>query len=129
MRERWHDFAKLGLAAALATGLAGCDPFTRLDFTDQTAVPPGDQVAYETIRLTEGRAIGVIAIPMQGDQRMDDGTTVVLASNNQAIAGVAKSVSAGSFVVFGSAPGRTSFSVTVNDNVENDIPVEVVEAK
>jgi hypothetical protein len=119
----------VGLAAALAIGAAGCDPFTRLDFTDQTSVPSDDQVRFEQIRLTEGRAIGVIAKPMQGDEPMDDDTTVELASHDADIAGVGPSIKKHSFVVFGAGRGTTSFSVTVNGNVERDIPVEVEEAR
>jgi hypothetical protein len=129
MSARTVYLSGLGLAAALAVGATGCDPYTRLEFTDQTAVPGGDLVASEHIRLTEGRAIGVLATPMQGSDKMDDDTTLVLSSNNGGIAGVAPSVKAHSFVIFGAAPGTTTFSVVVNDNTENDISVEVVEAK
>ncbi len=127
MSAHFVQLAGLGLVAAL--GAAGCDPFTRIDFEDQTAVPPGDQVAYEGIRITEGRAIGVLATPMQGSDKMDEDTTVALTTNGANVAGISQSVQKHLFVVFGAAPGKTTFSVLVNDNVERDIPVEVLEAK
>src|SRR5438105_387422 len=82
MNEHVAKRLGLALAAGIALAATGCDPFTRLDFTQQTALPPGDRVDFSNMRITEGRAVGFIATPMQGREQMGSDTEVLLESRN-----------------------------------------------
>jgi hypothetical protein len=118
----------VALAAGLAFAAAGCDPFTRLDFTLQTELPSGDRLDYGQMRIDEGRAVGFIATPMQGSDKMADDTDVRLETRNADVAGIGPSLENHTFVVFGVSKGSTSLRVIIDDNFEDEIPVDVVEA-
>jgi hypothetical protein len=115
----------LAIACGLGAAATGCDPFTHVDFAPITDEPAGDRVHFSGIVLTEGRAIGITGTPMEGDSRMDEDTKLVITSNNANVAGIQRSFKKDQFIVYGAAPGHTTFQVTVNDNDDGEIPVEV----
>lgn len=112
--------------AALAALSAGCAPeFDHLEFSNRTSPPVGVTVAYDSIRVTEGIAVGVDAIPFAGSHEMDEETTVELRSDDTSVLGVDPALDRWSFVVYGVNHGSTKVTVVIDGAVSGSIPAIV----
>lgn len=110
------------LACAVLGALAiGCEGFTHLEFQPQTSPPPSTIISYRGIEIPEGRATAVFAIPMDGDDPMDEDTFVELVSDDRSVLGVDRTLDEGAFVIYGAGAGSTRVRVYIDGEPEGDI--------
>jgi hypothetical protein len=120
---------------ALAIGLTACSGFDQLDFRYRSAPVRSDEsVSYARIRIHEGTAVGVVATPMDGDDPMDEDTTVALDADDPGVLGIARAEPGDteendkvnrSFVIFGVRAGNTNVRVLIDGSHEGTIPAIV----
>jgi hypothetical protein len=123
-------------ALTLSAGLLGCGGFDRLDFTYDSAPLANTSVTFEEIRIPVGFAVGVEARPIDGDEVMDEDTLVRLDSKSPGVLGVGPQepeetddddtqVANWKFVFWGVSEGSTKVTVTIDDEIEAEIPATV----
>ena len=124
------------LALAALGGAAGCGGFDRLDFQYKSAPPDGATVSFDQIRIHEGIAVGVKALPYDGNDLMDEETLVELDTANPGVLGVGRGVEDAdfdaddecanwNFVLYGAGEGTTELTVRIDEDLEARIPVFV----
>lgn len=136
MSGAWRRSA-VAITGALAAFVAGCSGFDRLDFVYESAPPDDAIVSFEGIEIHAGIAVGVEARPVDGDEIMDEDTQVELDSRNPGVLGIAPAQPDEDvdnddkynwkFVVFGVGPGTTQVVVTIDGEIEAEIPAVVQE--
>jgi hypothetical protein len=119
----------LGCAPA-TVGCAGLDDIRFQLLTD----PPGTaQITFEQISIPEGHAVAVRAIPISGDEPIDEDDPLELVPTNPFVLGVNESplsdedddVANRTFVIHGASQGSTEVSVFVDGELEAEIPALV----
>lgn len=127
------------LAAALLGGASiGCGGIDTVDFEFRSAPPDNAIVTFEQIRIHEGVAVGVRAIPICGDEPVDEETRIEMISRNPGVFGIGPGVPQETdpeyddpdygnwnFVLFGASPGTTAVTIIIDGEPEADIPVSV----
>jgi hypothetical protein len=134
------DRKRLGAAMPIAllvmVTAAGCGGFDRLDFQYKSAPPDGATVSFDQIRIHEGIAVGVKALPYEGKDLMDEDTLVELDTANPGVLGVGRGIqdvdwdgdderSNWNFVIFGAGAGSTEVTVRIDGDLEARIQAVV----
>jgi hypothetical protein len=117
-------------ALLFATGsllLAGCAPDQWVELEPITELPSQTVLQSDRIQILEGRAVGVEAIAIENNKRLDD-VALDLVVDVDGIIGVDRGLAANTFVIFGIAPGSTSVDIYFDDELVGDMPAVVVAA-
>jgi hypothetical protein len=134
MRARRTAAWFLAPLGGLALGLLGCSGFDHLDFRYRSAPVDNGSVSYWRIRIHEATAVGVVATPMDGNEPMDETTTVGLEPDDPGVLGIARAEPGDaqeddevnrSFVLFGVRAGATDVRVIIDGDVEGTIPATI----
>jgi hypothetical protein len=114
-------------AAALAL-LSGCGPdYAYLEIGQLTNPPVSVSLTNQGFSVPVGIAVGITieAIDDQGEP-MDEDVPVELLSMNASVLGLSPGLDEGTYIVFGTGPGTTEISVSVDDERVDHIPVTVM---
>ncbi len=115
---------RLAPIAILALGAVACGPsYDQTDFNFRTSPPVPVSITNDRFTVTEGIAVGFIALPMSGSKEMEG--EFRLETSDSTILGVSRGTADRSFVVWGVAPGTTTVRVRLDGEVEAQIPATV----
>lgn len=117
------------LAGAIAIMSLGCEPqLARIDMQARTTPPGSVGLTEQGMTIATGLAVGFVAVALdESDSPMPPETTLEMASTDPTIAGVDPSLEAGTFVIYGVAPGSAEVTVGVDGEFYQSIPVVVTE--
>lgn len=109
--------------------LAGCDTgYTHLvlePLAEPLAGTVLEPIFLRRIVLPVGTAVGIRAIPMAGDEELEEAPTVLLESCDPGILEVEDGPDRNDFVLVGRAPGRTCVRVEVTGEERSELPALV----
>lgn len=114
------------LALALAA-LQGCSSDEWVEFDVLTDLPPGALLQPDRIEVPEGWAIGVEAIPIESNKRVE--VIVDLVVDDPRVVGIDRALEANQFVIYGVGNGTTSVDIYFDDELIGDIPARALAAE
>ena len=111
---------------ALAVGTAGCEADEWVEFKVLTQLPPSSSVQSDAIQITAGWAVGVEAIPVRNNRRVDD-LELDLVVDNVSVMGLDRGLEANHFVIWGAEPGSVLIDIYFGDELIGDMPATVLQ--
>jgi hypothetical protein len=111
------------IAALTLLGASGCGD-DWVEFRILTEAPPDTVLQPDQIQIAEGWAVGVEAIPISSNSRVD--AVLELVADNPSVIGIDRSLETNHFVIYGVGPGQSGVDIYFDDDLIGDMPANVV---
>ncbi len=115
------------MTAVALTALTGCADDAWVEFKVLTQLPQGAVLAPDRIEVPEGWAIGVEAIPIESNKRVE--VLLDLVVDNPGVVGIDRGLEQNHFVIYGAGRGSTSVDIHFDDELVGDMPATAVDAE
>ena len=104
----------------------GCSsPSKHVVLESRTTPPMAVDLTSSHWRLPVGIAIGINTVPKEGNDAMDNDTSVELSSSNPSVIGVDRTLDRRVFVAYGVSPGSATVHAKIDGEPVQEIRVQV----